>query len=132
VKICEFLHQVEPFRHLSPTEVSHVAEQMIKRVYRPDVQIISEGDQGDEFFLMVEGEVTVSSSSQAAGKPFATLGVGEFFGEASLISGEPRNATITSRSNVATYVLDKNSFKEAIDTSETFREQLLKVYFHRQ
>jgi putative ABC transport system ATP-binding protein len=132
VQICEFLHRVEPFRHLSPSEITHVAEQMKKRSYRLGSQIIRQGDEGDEFFLMVDGEVEVTTLERAGGSPIATLGPGEFFGEAALISGEPRNATVTSRSDVTTYVLDKKNFNEAIETSETFKEQLLKVYFHRQ
>lgn len=129
MRICQFLHHVEPFRHLGPTEIAHVAAQMRKRIYRPGTRIIRQSDQGDEFFLIVEGEVEVSSAGH---QPIARLGAGEFFGEAALISGKPRNATVTSRSNVTAYVLDKKNFATALETSETFREQLLKVYFHRQ
>jgi putative ABC transport system ATP-binding protein len=132
MQICEFLHHVEPFRHLSPSEITHVAAQMRKRIYQPSTRIIRQGDEGDEFFLMVEGEVEVSVGEQADGQAIARLGTGEFFGEAALISGEPRNATVTSRSEVTTYVLDKKNFAAALEASETFREQLLKVYFHRQ
>jgi CRP-like cAMP-binding protein len=105
---------------------------MRKRTYPPGTRIIRQGDEGDEFFLMVEGEVAVSTAEQADGQPIARLGASEFFGEAALISGAPRNATVTSRSDVSTYVLDKKNFAAALKASETFREQLLKVYFHRQ
>lgn len=130
--ICDFLHRVEPFRHLGPTEITEVAAQMRERRYPPGSEIVRQGDAGDAFFLIVDGEVAVSMVEQGEERPIATLRAGEFFGEAALISGEPRNATVISRTEVVTYVLDKLSFQHAIDTSETFREQLLKVYFHRQ
>jgi putative ABC transport system ATP-binding protein len=130
--ICDFLHRVEPFRHLSPTEITQVAAQMRERRYTPGSAIVRQGDAGDAFFLIVDGEVAVSMAEQGVERPIATLRAGEFFGEAALISGEPRNATVISRTEVVTYVLDKENFQHAIDTSETFREQLLKVYFHRQ
>jgi putative ABC transport system ATP-binding protein len=132
MRIGEFLHRVEVFRNLSPSEISHVAEQMKRRTYPPDTEIIRQGEEGDEFFLIVEGQVEVRIVQDAADIPIATLGPGEFFGEAALLTGEPRNATVTSLSTVTTYVLDKKNFAAAIETSETFREQLLKVYFHRQ
>jgi CRP-like cAMP-binding protein len=61
----------------------------------------------------------------------ARLGAGEFFGELALMSGKPRNATVTAARPVDTYVLGKEDFDRALDASETFREQLRRVYFQR-
>jgi CRP-like cAMP-binding protein len=49
-----------------------------------------------------------------------------------LISGEPRSATVISKSDVMLYVLDKDTFQAALDSSATFKEQLLNIYFQRQ
>jgi CRP-like cAMP-binding protein len=68
----------------------------------------------------------------ADGRRLAALGPGDFFGEAALISGAPRNATVVSSSEVLLYVLGKDEFAAALASSESFRQQLLKVFFQRQ
>jgi putative ABC transport system ATP-binding protein len=59
------------------------------------------------------------------------LGAGDFFGEAALISGEPRNATVVANDNLDTYVLGKADFRAAIEASASFRDQLYRIYFVR-
>ena len=66
-----------------------------------------------------------------AGLFMVRLGAGDFFGEAALITGEPRNATVVANDNVETYVLAKDEFRAAIEASRSFRDQLYRVYFLR-
>jgi CRP-like cAMP-binding protein len=61
----------------------------------------------------------------------ATLGVGDFFGEAALITGEPRNATVVARDDVVLYELKKEDFMAALNASASFNEQLRDVFFKR-
>ena len=61
-----------------------------------------------------------------------SLTEGDSFGEAALLSGEPRNATVVAASDVELYTLDAASFKTAVDSSSTFAEQLRDVFFQRQ
>jgi putative ABC transport system ATP-binding protein len=127
LRICEFLKGVEVFKHLTPNELTHVAERMARRQYMPGEVIIREGDVGKELFLISDGEVAV----ERAGQEIARLGSGEFFGELALLSGERRNATVTAKRPSDTYVLDKPDFDEAIEASQSFRDQLRRVYFQR-
>ncbi len=62
----------------------------------------------------------------------ATLDEGDFFGEAALLTGEPRNATVVATEDVELYVLGKDDFQAVIEASASFKEQLLKVLFERQ
>ena len=77
--------------------------------------------------LISEGEVEVIRAEHEV----ARLGPGDFFGEVALISGEPRNATVVAVTEVDTYVLGKTDFQTAIATSQSFRDQLYRVYFMR-
>ena len=61
----------------------------------------------------------------------ARLGPGDFFGEVALISGEPRNATVVAQNAVDTYVLGKTDFEAALAASQSFRDQLYRIYFMR-
>jgi putative ABC transport system ATP-binding protein len=128
LQICEYLRGVDLFKHMSPHEVSNVAEHMTKRRHPAGTTLVRQGDAGDEFFLIGEGAVDVSVDDSKV----AALGPGDFFGEASLISGQPRNATVVTTAPTVVYALGKDHFQAAVNSSETFREQLYKVFFQRQ
>ncbi len=127
VRICEFLRAVDLFRALTPAQLTAVAEKMKKRHFAPGETIIREGEAGEEFFLIADGEVDVVRADHEV----ARLGRGEFFGEVALISGEPRNATIVATEPLDTFVLGKSDFQAAVVSSPSFREQLYRVYFVR-
>ncbi|MBV9017440.1 MAG: ATP-binding cassette domain-containing protein [Alphaproteobacteria bacterium] len=127
LRICEFLKGVEAFKNLTPHELTDVAERMTRRQFMPGEVIIREGEVGEELFLISEGEVEIDRS----GHEVARLGAGDFFGELSLMSGDPRNATVVATKPVDTYVLGKDDFQSAIEASAGFREQLRRVYFAR-
>jgi putative ABC transport system ATP-binding protein len=127
LRICEFLRAVEPFRALTPTQLTHVAEKMTKRHFTAGETVIRAGETGEEFFLISDGEVDVVRADHEV----ARLGRGEFFGEVALISGEPRNATIVATEPLDTFVLGKDDFQAAVASSPSFRDQLYRVYFVR-
>jgi putative ABC transport system ATP-binding protein len=127
LRICEFLKGVDTFKSLTPAELTNIAEKVTRRHYEPGEVVIRQGDEGDELFLISEGEVEVDRE----GHEVARLGPSEFFGELALISGEPRNATVVATAPLDTYVLGKNEFRAAVEQSASFREQLRRVYFQR-
>ena len=47
------------------------------------------------------------------------------------MSGNPRNATVVATDPLETYVLGEDDFRAAMDKSESFRDQLRRVYFLR-
>jgi putative ABC transport system ATP-binding protein len=127
LRICEFLKTVDAFKELTPVELTNVAEKTKKRRFVAGDVIIREGDSGDDFFLISDGNVDVIRRDHEV----ATLGQGDFFGEAALITGEPRNATVVARTDLETYALGKADFRAAIEASASFRDQLYRVYFLR-
>jgi putative ABC transport system ATP-binding protein len=127
LRICEFLKTVDAFGGLTPLELTNVAEKMTKRQFVADDVIIRQGEEGEEFFLISDGTVEVMRQDHDV----ASLGAGDFFGEGALITGEPRNATVVAKDNLATYVLGKADFRAAIEASRSFRDQLYRVYFLR-
>jgi putative ABC transport system ATP-binding protein len=128
LRICEFLRPIELFKTLTPRQLTDVAEKMAKRHYDAGETIIRKGDPGEDFFLVSDGEVDIIR----ADREVARLGPGDFFGEVSLITGEPRNATAVAQKPVDTYVLGKTDFEAALAASQSFRDQLYRIYFLRQ
>ena len=127
LRICEFLRPIDLFKALTPQQLTDVAEHMQKRHFAAGETIIREGQPGEEFFLISDGEVEVIRADHEV----ARLGPGGFFGEVALISGEPRNATVVAEGGVDAYALGKTDFQTALATSQSFRDQLYRVYFMR-
>lgn len=132
VLICEMLNKIEFFASLGTVELSHVAEKMEPRWVHDGDVLTRQGDIGDLFYLLREGAVDIHVADGAGERVVASLGVGQYFGERALITGEPRNATVVARGNGMVYALDKKNFTDALAKTPSLREQLRNTYFARQ
>ncbi|MEZ6103746.1 MAG: ATP-binding cassette domain-containing protein [Pirellulaceae bacterium] len=130
--ICEFLSRCSAFQGLTPRTYTQIADQMDLEEHPTAAVIIQQGDVGDKFYLIREGSVNVSIRDGDKSREVATLKEGEFFGEAALLTGERRNATVTAAEPVVLYTLDKDEFKAALEASDTFEQELRKALFERQ
>jgi cAMP-dependent protein kinase regulator len=75
--------------------------------------IVTEGEQGSSLFLIVSGTVKVFTRTEAGvNVPLAELVPGDFFGEVSLLTGKPRTATITAKTEVNAIELDRQAIDE--------------------
>ncbi len=130
--ICEFLRRCPAFAQLTPGALTEVADKMIVETVSKGAVVIRKGDVGDKFYLMREGEVEVLVGGVDSPDSNVVLKPGDFFGEAALLTGAPRNATIRARTPVVLYSLGKDDFQSAIEASKPFKEELLRVLFMRQ
>lgn len=82
--------------------------------------VIRQGEEGDSFYVVAEGEVQVRVSMQGARQDqiVATLGAGQFFGEMSLMTGERRSATIVAARDTRLHVIDHGAFLSVIAANE--------------
>jgi len=87
---------------------------MQKVAFKAGETIIREGDEGDNAFFIVSGEVDVSVG-RANPKYVGRLGTGEVFGEMSLIDPGPRSATVTAACEVECLSASYQDFVSAIE-----------------
>ena len=78
-------------------------------------EIVRQGDEGDRFFVIAGGQADVVAS----GHRVATLGRGDGFGEIALMYGVPRTATVTARTDMDLYGLDREAFCLALTGHST-------------
>jgi small-conductance mechanosensitive channel len=69
--------------------------------------IIDQGSAGDSMFILLAGECIVSITANQVSRTVATLKDGDYFGEMSLLTGEPRNATILAKSDCKMWRIGK-------------------------
>jgi CRP-like cAMP-binding protein len=89
--------------------------------------LCKEGDVGQEFFVIVEGEVDVTRK----GKRLATRSAGEFFGEIALLEQTPRMATVTAKTPVRFFVLTRAGFRRLIKQNPSVESKILRVLARR-
>jgi CRP/FNR family cyclic AMP-dependent transcriptional regulator len=88
-----YLTRITLFSQLSRDELAVIAEQLKQKAFVAGSIIFSQGERGDSMFIIRSGRVRIYS--QDRGGKELTLNVyekGEFFGEFSIIDGEPRSA----------------------------------------
>lgn len=129
---CEFLTKCKLFESIPPSVLVCVAEQLQQETYSAGQAIITQGEAGDHFYLIRKGRVEVFVQDKKQQKVVATLGEGEFFGEAALLTDQARNATVRALGEVEVYSLGKDEFRKVIDSSSTLAEQLRQALFARQ
>jgi CRP/FNR family transcriptional regulator, cyclic AMP receptor protein len=107
------LERVPLFAACSRSELVEVALSADERDL-PDGHVLTrEGERGREFFVLVDGTVTVSRG----GTKVADLGPGEWFGEIALLTYRPRSATVTATSPVRALVIDDRDFRRVVETT---------------
>jgi putative ABC transport system ATP-binding protein len=130
--ICEFLKEFPLFADLTPNTLAEVADQMMVHEADPGQQVIRQGEPGELFYLIRNGSVDVLIDDGRQEKKVAELKQGQFFGEAALITDEPRNATIVAKEKTIFYALGKDDFRRVLETSATFEEELRQSLFSRK
>jgi hypothetical protein len=87
-----------------------VARSLVPSVSPAGTDVITQGDEGDLFYVIADGEVDVIHD----GTFVTTLGRGSWFGEIALMYDVPRTATVRARSEARLYSLDRDTFLGAL------------------
>lgn len=86
---------------IDPYELTQISDALKTVSFRPGDYVIKEGEMGDVFYMIEEGEAEATKTLEA-GKPAEIVKnyhADEYFGELALIKGEPRAANIVAKVN---------------------------------
>lgn len=89
------LESVDVFQTLDAAGFDRLEEVATQVHFATGAAILSEGEIGDDFFVIIDGTAAIEAQDFADEKiPVAELGPGRLFGEGSALTGEPRSATV--------------------------------------
>jgi MFS family permease len=104
------LRKVEMFAPLPLPIVEQLARGLEPLSVAAGKTVFAQGDEGDRFYIIEAGTAEVHGD----GKPVATLGPGEVFGEIALLRRVPRTATIRARTDLQLQSLTSDRFLTAV------------------
>mmetsp|Transcript_2681 Transcript_2681/g.5143 ORF Transcript_2681/g.5143 Transcript_2681/m.5143 type:complete len:197 (+) Transcript_2681:112-702(+) len=124
-----FLEQVPVLAPLSVYEKLTIADAMQIRTFAADEEIIVEGDEGYEFYIVESGEVMclkdIEGKQTSVSDP---LGPGDYFGELSLINNEKRAATVKAVKDTKCLTIDRKTFKRLLGPLEGILREHEEIY----
>lgn len=119
----DLLAQVPLFSELSRAELARIAA-VAKPVKYPDgATVVEEGSLGGRFFVIQSGSAKV----QTGGRTRVTLGPGSYFGELSVLDGQPRSASVVASSALETWSIAEFNFRALVKQHPALAVKLLSV-----
>lgn len=127
--VASALRDIDLLSPLKEDELKRVAAFSRFEFFGAGERIVRQGDTGDTCYLIRSGSVDVILKDAAGGERLiTTLRPGEFFGEMSLLAGDPRSATVIAREDTSCLVIASQAFQvvfvENPDLAETLSELL--------
>jgi eukaryotic-like serine/threonine-protein kinase len=74
-------------------------------------RFIRQGDEGDSFYVIQNGNCTVSIEKEGIVRPIAVLGPGDIVGEMAILTGEQRNAHVDAQADMDLWRLSRTAFE---------------------
>ncbi|KAK0135487.1 cGMP-dependent protein kinase 2 [Merluccius polli] len=122
-----FLRSVSLLANLPEDKLSKIVDCLEVEYYDKGEYVIREGEEGSTFYIIAQGKVKVTQSTQAHKEPqvINSLQKGDYFGEKALISDDVRSANIIAEDNgLECLVIDRETFNQTVGTFNELQKYL--------
>jgi CRP-like cAMP-binding protein len=113
---------------LREEERTRLRQEMVPRRFGKGEHIIEQGEKGNTFYLVGRGELSV----RTGGVEVSRLSRGNYFGEMSLLTGEPRTATVVALTDVVLLELGRPVFARLFEEHPELAPKLSGMLAHRR
>src|SRR5262245_39116148 len=120
------------FDCLSENQLNQMVNQARLKLFGRGEPVIEEGAAGDSMFVMLRGAANVFVSKNGSKIQVATLGAGDCFGEMSLLTGEPRSATVRADGDCYVMEIGKPVMAEVLRDAPSCLEKLSELLAKRK
>ena len=126
-----FLRKVPLFADLAPVDLERVARLAEEQGYADAEVIAAEGEIGEELHILVEGTIRVVRDRGGTGQELARRTSGDVVGEMSIVTQEPRIATLVAEGDVRTVTLGHREFESMLRERPSIALAVMRVLAHR-
>ena len=127
------LERVSVFSALSEELRTQIAKRSEIIEYGAGEFIVRQGDQGDSLYIIRTGLCGIYIKGNGTQeKRIATIDSGGFFGEMSLLTGEPHSATVRAMEDTSVIIIDKENFSKILTDNPSISVQLGEILAERQ
>jgi CRP-like cAMP-binding protein len=126
----ELLSNLPLFKPFPVEEAVGLSRAALERKFGVGEEVITEGRHGTSFYVVVKGRLSVRAGSPQ--KEIAVLERGAAFGEMSLLTGEPRTATVTALEDCTLFELGRDVFQRHLEAHPERLAQLATMIEERK
>ncbi len=112
------------FQCLSEEQLDQLVKQAHLNHFGRGERVIEEGAEGESMFILLRGTAQVSISKNGSLIPVATLSSGDCFGEMSLLTGEPRSATVSAAIDCEVLEIGVEAFRRVVVADPAILERV--------
>jgi CRP/FNR family cyclic AMP-dependent transcriptional regulator len=125
-KLIDTLKRTELFQGLQPEDIEQVAGQVLQRCFPRNAVVVTQGDDTDSLYIIIEGKVDVFLQNDK-GKEIIinSLGACDTFGELAPLGGIPRQASILTTERCIMAVISRQVFMDSLLTKPTISMRII-------
>lgn len=113
-----FLNSVPLLSPLNREEKLRLVDALSRKMFSSGTTVIRQGDPGDFFYIIKEGEAVVYQQTQQGTRKVNHLFKADFFGERALLCDEPRAATVEAITGLTCLALKRDTFVDILGPLE--------------
>jgi MFS family permease len=117
-EVVSLLRGLPLFAPLPAPVIERLVANLVPLAVEPGTAFIVQGDAGDRFYLILDGEADVTVD----GNPVSVQSAGDYVGEIALLRDSPRTATVTARTPMRLLALEREPFLQAVTGHPQSRE----------
>ncbi len=130
--VSEHLQDVPVFAPLTEEEIEKLARASTTRIYAPGEAIVRRGQEGKSMFVIVRGAVKVQIPENDYQKTINHLKANDFFGEMSLLTGQPRTATVIAEEETEVIQIKKTALKPLFELNPALMKAICDIIEERR
>lgn len=119
--VLRHLSRIDILRALPPEDIQALVPHVHQLRFAASQVLMREGDAGDAVYLIEHGQARVQ---RAAVKESWPVGAGTAVGEVALLTGEPRNATVTAETDLLCWRISREAFQLLVAQSPSLKKAL--------
>jgi small-conductance mechanosensitive channel len=131
-KASRHLQDVPIFAPLCEDELHQLAEASNLRVFAPGEPIVRRGQEGRSMYVITRGAVRVQIPVNGSVRTINQLKANDFFGEMSLLTGEPRTATVVAEEETEVLQIKKGALKPLFEQNPDLMKAICEIVEERR